>query len=437
MRSLLITFLHSLTRRILGRYRPMVIGITGSVGKTSVREALFHILASRGRRVGQSPRSFNTDIGVPLAVFGLSSSPRRSPVGWVRALLFGLRLAYGAPRQYPEALVLELGANRPGDIASLMSLVAPVSVGILTAIAPTHLEGFMTVEAIAVEKKKLLTALPFGATAIYPGDERRYANLKRELSAKTMTVGLSPECDLRVFEVRSSLAPSSGEPPGTFFKLAWKGSVVPCFVPGILGTAAARSAAFAAAGALALGENPLDISTALRQWAPPPGRMRVLPGIKHAMLIDDSYNSSPKALEAALETLFTLEFPGSEEGLLHRRIVVLGDMAELGAESEAAHVAVGARVAQLKPDIFLAVGPRMAQARRAAVDHGYPEATAYHFPEATGAARFLQDRIQPHDVILIKGSQIMRMERAVKELMAEPLRVAELLVRQGQDWQQR
>lgn len=428
MRSLLITVLHFLTRRVLRRYQPLVIGITGSVGKTSTKEALWQILQGSGKHVGKSSASFNTEIGVPLAVLGVARSPRTSLLGWFRVFLKAGRMLLGKPQEYPPLLILELGADRPGDIETLVAVTRP-KIGVLTSVGPAHLEGFGTVDAVRAEKKKILTMLPDQGIAILPGDEAGLGKIRKEVRARIITVGASEDCDLRIFDIHASLDPINGSSLGTYFKFGWKGSIVPCFLPHVLGGPAVRSAGFAAAVALALELHPLMVSEALRNWIPPSGRMRMIPGMKQTLLIDDSYNSSPNAVVAACEAVHALEWKG-------RRLFVLGDMAELGAASRKEHGAIGTFVASQKPDYFVAVGPMMVAAVRAAEAAGFPEENTFHWPDAAAAGRFLQARIHAGDLLLIKGSQIMRMERIVKELMAEPLRAEELLVRQGPEWSQ-
>ncbi len=432
MRSLFIALLHRLTRRVLVRYHPTIIGITGSVGKTTTKEAVCVILGQSGQRLGGAAGSFNTEIGVPLTVLGVHHSPGRSPLGWIRVFSHAIALLIRRSKEYPEVLVLELGADQPGDIDRLLALVSPITIGVLTAVAPTHLDGFGSIEAVAKEKQKLLKGLKKNATAIFSEEEPQLQGVRRQLKTAVITVGATEKSDLEVFEVHSSFKGIAHNVPGTFFKLRYKGSVVPCFIPGVFGMPSARAVAFGAAAAMVLNRNLLSISEALKHFTPPPGRLRVIPGVKHTTLIDDTYNSSPRAAHTALETLFHIE--DNEMEAIARRIVVFGDMAELGSESDALHRALGAHVAELRPDLFLAVGPRMVEAYRSAIDDGYPEAQAFHFDDVAPAARFLQDRLHPSDIVLIKGSQIMRMERAVKELMAEPLRAAELLVRQGPEW---
>ncbi len=426
MRSLLTKLLFTLTRRILERYQPLVVGITGSVGKTTAKEALAHILSVAGKQARKSTGSFNTEIGVPLTVIGVDRSPGKSVMGWLTVLSRGVQLLAGDRAHYPAVLVLEMGADRPGDIEQLVRLTKP-AVGMLTAVGPAHLERFGDLEGIIREKKKIVTLLPKTSCAIIPSDEPVLHTLKKEVRARVLTVGATEGSDVRVSDVRFICDPQSLPTSGTYCKLGWQGSSVPCFLPGVLGLAAARSAGFAAAAAFAMDVGALTVSEALRTWMPPPGRMRIIPGIKDTVLIDDSYNSSPKAAAAALEAVSDLGWRG-------RRYVVFGDMAELGKTTREEHERLGALIAEHKPDCFVAVGPTMVEAVRAARASGMEESSVFHFADTQSAGLFVQERLHPGDLVLIKGSQVMRMERIVKELMAEPLKASELLVRQGEDW---
>ena len=175
--------------------------------------------------------------------------------------------------------------------------------------------------------------------------------------------------------------------------------------------------------------NLVEISNALLNYNAPPGRMRIIAGVKGARIIDDSYNASPKATKAALETLGRLSL---REGAT--RYAILADMLELGNLTEAEHREMG-RIAAKQADVLLAVGPSAAWIFEEAVKSGLSNDRVFHFHTLEdGVEHFLQERIKPGDLLLIKGSQSMRMEQLVGGLMAEPLKAKELLCRQSQEW---
>jgi UDP-N-acetylmuramoyl-tripeptide--D-alanyl-D-alanine ligase len=157
--------------------------------------------------------------------------------------------------------------------------------------------------------------------------------------------------------------------------------------------------------------------------------MNLLPGIKNTTLIDDTYNASPASVAAALEVL--KEIPKDEKSHFY---AVLGDMLELGKDAAQMHREIGWKTADSGVDVVVALGPLAKNIAEGAVEGGLAREMVFHFASASDAGIFLQERIKSGDVILIKGSQGMRMERVVKELMAEPERAGELLVRQGPEW---
>jgi UDP-N-acetylmuramyl pentapeptide synthase len=194
----------------------------------------------------------------------------------------------------------------------------------------------------------------------------------------------------------------------------------------------ALSAAVAALGVANFYGVPLsDAALALREnLRPVPGRLNPIPGVKGSLVLDDSYNAAPASMNEALDAL--LRFTPGEEW--DRRIAVLGDMAELGSLSESEHRAMGRRVAR-SADIFVAVGPNMAMAAEEAVAAGMKPENVERFNNSVEAGRYLDKVVQKGDVVLLKGSQSMRMERAVKDIMGEPLKAESLLVRQEEYWQ--
>ena len=173
--------------------------------------------------------------------------------------------------------------------------------------------------------------------------------------------------------------------------------------------------------------NLIKISESLKDFQAPPGRMRLLPGIKNTLIIDDTYNAAPLSTIAALRTLAEITLPGK------RKVAILGDMLELGAATEAGHRKVG-RVAHSMVDLLITVGDRANfisdEARRA----GMPEEKIIEYNYTDEVLEDIENILKPNDVILVKGSQAMRMEKIVKDIMFEPLAAEELLVRQNEEW---
>jgi len=422
MKMFLIKTVQSLAHRVTVKYKPTVVGITGSVGKTATKEAVFAVLA-RKYRTRKNIGNYNTEIGLPLTVLGVRS-PGRSLFGWLRVLWRGCSLLWFTKKNYPEMLVLEMGADRPGDIELLLSIVTP-SIGVITGIAPVHTEQFGSIEAIAKEKGKLFKAIASEGWVIANADDARVAKLASQSSARAIrySTGNTTGADIKAAEIAISYSNESATGVnGMSFKIIGKGTVTPMLRRGVIGEHQVYPALAAAAVAQALGMNMVDVAEAVRSLEPIPGRMRVLPGIKHTILVDDTYNASPDAMMRALEATALIERSNS------KLYAVLGDMLELGNRSENEHRRIGTAVASLGYDALIAVGERSRDILRGAEEAGMSRDYLFHFRSTGEAGLFVQKRIEQGDVILIKGSRGIRCERITKEIMAEPERARTLLV---------
>ena len=216
---------------------------------------------------------------------------------------------------------------------------------------------------------------------------------------------------------------------GTNFKVSYSGSAVPVFLPHCFGKQQVYAALAGISVGLAYKMNLVDIADALKDFKPPKGRMNVIAGIKHTLIVDDTYNSSPTAVKAALEVLSMLNLePGQ------RKIAVLGDMLELGERSADAHREVGFKVVENNFNYLIAVGQEAKLIAEAAREAGMDYDKVKYFEDRDKAGLFVQNLIQHGDLILVKGSQGIRMEKIVLEIMAEPEKAPDLLVRQTGEW---
>jgi len=442
MKQFLQKLLKILAKRVLRKYKPEVIGITGSVGKSSTREAIFVVLASEFS-VRQSEKNYNNELGVPLTILGCKSA-NKSPFGWLKIILKGLKLIFFRDKNYPKILILEMAADHPGDIKYLTSL-APCRIGVVTTISEVHLEFFGSLENITKEKQIIITHLDKDGFAILNTDDERVLGMQDKTRAKVLTFGFSKEAEVRAIEMvltglevykeklEEGVTPEShwdSREWGVSFKLNYKGNTVPIFLPRVLGKQQVYAALAGAAAGLIYGLNLVQISKALRNYRAPAGRMNLISGIKHTMIIDDTYNASPVSTKAALEVVKDISLPAG-----NRKFAVLGDMLELGSYSEEGHKEVGRKIAESGIDILVTVGKRALGVAEGAQNYGFDEDKIISFENTIEAGLFLQKEIKPGDLILVKGSQGMRMERIVKELMAEPLKACDLLVRQDKSWE--
>ena len=411
------TILKILASLILKKFKPKIIAITGTVGKTSTKEAILTVLSHfvvRG-----NIKSYNNTLGVPLTILG-SETGGKNIFKWlvifIRAFLmiiFPKKLS-----NYPGILVLELGIDRPGDMDYFLSFIKP-DIGIITAVgeAPVHVEFFKSRDALGIEKVKIVSALSNGA-AIINCDDPFLDKVAKRLEFSVLTFGFEEGATVRIMEYKTTF-------DGTFFKIEHAGNVVPFRLPGALGIGQVYASAAATATGIFFKMNLVNISQALLSYKPPPGRMKILPGIKESLVIDDTYNASPMAMQAALETLN--EFEAS------RKIAVLGDMLELGEYTEEAHRQIGKFTAQFLDYLFV-IGLRAKFISDEAKKNGLEENRIFEFNKGEEAIDKLQKIIQEEDLILVKGSQGMRMERIVEGIMAEPNKAKDLLVRQDKAW---
>lgn len=432
LKKLIVVLLRFEAQFILKKYKPRIIAVTGSVGKTSTKDAIFAVL-SKSVRVRASDKSFNSELGLPLTILGRPNA-WNNPIGWMQNLIDGLFLII-FPTTYPEWLVLEAGADKPGDISSLASWLR-VDVAVITRLpeVPVHVEFFDSPEAVVREKASLINTLkPHGSLVIYTDDTRMQAIVERAESRGIHTIrfGAAPGAQIRLDEP-VVIAQKGAWPSGMQAKIHMGERTEDIIVKGVLGAHAIMPLVAAAAVGLAIGKSITEITTGLDLYQPPKGRMRLIPGLKGSLVIDDTYNSSPAAVSAALEALKSLKHGRSKM----RRIAVLGDMLELGRLSVEEHRKIGAQVAKCA-DSLVTVGFRARDIAQSALSNGMADQNILQYEDSTKAGQELQNLIDEHDVILVKGSQSMRMEKVVEDIMLEPERASELLVRQDTQWKKR
>ncbi|MBI2639269.1 MAG: hypothetical protein HYW90_00035 [Candidatus Sungbacteria bacterium] len=426
MKNLLQKTLAILAKATIRRYQPVIIGITGSVGKTSTREAIYTVLKAK-YRVRRSEKNYNTEIGVPLTILGVKHHGRNI-IKWISALIrVAIRILIRA-HEYPEILVLEMGADRPGDIKYLVGIAKPF-IAVMTAIGeiPAHVEFFSGPLELAEEKAELFKALPPDGFAVYNIDDEAVVEVKERTPARKTSFGFDEHANFRIanYEIRILAKDGKDTPDGVSFKIEHKESVVPIRLHDGFGKPQVYAAAAACSVGFLFRLNLVEISQALEGYVPPPGRSRFLPGIKGSWIIDDSYNASPESTRAGLELLGKLP--------ARRRISVLGDMLEIGKYTEEAHRVIGDYAAEVC-DILFTVGDR---AKFIADEARVKKTEVFVFDNPTDAGRKLDEILREGDLVLVKGSQAMRLEKTVEEIMAEPERAKELLVRQDEEWRRK
>jgi UDP-N-acetylmuramoyl-tripeptide--D-alanyl-D-alanine ligase len=404
---------------VLKRRNPNIVAITGSVGKTSAKSAIFQVLSSKFS-VRENQKNYNNEIGIPLTIIGAESGGRNI-LKWLWVFLKWLWAV--TVENYPEILVLELGVDRPGDMTYFMSFIHP-QVGVVTNVSSSHLEYFSTLEKIAKEKGALIKSLKSSSFAILNGDDELVAQMESSTKAHVLMFGLDQ--DLALSASKPAYSYQTGKPDGISFKLNYDGKNIPIRLKHILGEHYVYAALAGVAVGIAFKLNLVEIAQALEELKAPIGRVNLLPGINGSYIIDDTYNASPASTVAALETLAKLES--------QRKIAVLGDMLELGAQSEMGHRQVGRKVFETQIDSLVVMGDRMNDAVRELIALGFPSSKIMNFKDHSAAVAVLKNLLKEGDFVLVKGSQGMRMEKIVEGILANPDDGEKLLCRQTRHW---
>ncbi len=372
--------LKALAAHLRARWQGSLVAITGSMGKTTTKEFSAHVLQT-GFTVYRSPGNYNNLFGLPLALCGLSSDDQ---VG-----------------------IFEMGMSAPGEITEMCRLAHP-AVGVITNVAPVHLEFFSGIEEIAHAKAELAAGLVAGGTLIYNLDDPLVASIGASYRGRKIGFGLAGTSDVRVGDIELAGLRE------TRFNLTASGRTRPASVP-----FAGRHYVMNAVAAVALGVHfgiDLDqIIASLRYLRQNPMRGQAMVFEDGFTVIDDSYNSNPHALELMIETLVGLPCSG-------RRILVAGEMLELGQEANRLHYECGSSAARRGVDILVAVRGTAREIVRGALESGMSPGSAYFFTEVDPATDFITRAVKPGDLVLVKGSrgtQLDRMIRALKASYAE------------------
>jgi UDP-N-acetylmuramoyl-tripeptide--D-alanyl-D-alanine ligase len=401
-RNFVLKILNSLARRRISA-SSTIIGITGSVGKTTAKDAATRILESQFTVLANA-KSFNSEFGVPLTLLG-EKSGFANPISWLAILFRAFFKSFS--KIVAEKIVLELGVDAPGDFDRLLAVVRP-KIGVFLNVAPVHIAPgqFENLSAIAAEKSKLIENLPTDGVAILNADDEFSRETKT--AARKIFFGFAENADLRASEISENL-------DGISARIFWQNEKAELKIP-IIGQQNLPSILAALAVGLASGIELKKAISALADFRLPPGRLNLLAGIRGSKILDGTYNSNPKSLAAGLATFARL--PAA------RRIFVGGQMNELGADSARLHRELAA---QIVADLVVGV-------------HGdariFTEvAGGKFFDTAEEAGEFLKNEIRAGDLIFLKGSQNkVRLEKIVAAILAKP-DDRKLLCRQEREWQ--
>lgn len=408
-RSQVLKRVETYTKRLINTHNPTVIAVTGSVGKTSTKLAIAHILRTR-YHVLVHEGNYNTEFGLPMSLFELEPPEKSTSVlAWWRILRTMRRRI---KQDYPyDVIVLEMGADQPGDITRFMEYIQP-EIGVVTAVAKVHLEAFGSIEAIAEEKWSLAQG---SNTVVYNHDDKR---LRERAANTTNKIGYG----LQRTDVWSELQEFN-------YSEGWRGVVhtgsgdAETTFP-VIGQQTVYALTAATAVGLQCGVSLDEAVAKISEWKQPKGRMRLLPGKNGSFIIDDSYNSNPYAAVAALDALY--QFQG-------RKIAILGSMNELGEYETAGHRLVGRHCNQL--DVLVTIGvPANKHIIAAALETGVEEFRVHECNTPYEAGEYVASLVREGDIILVKGSQSgVFAEESIKSFLADDQDTA-LLVRQSEQW---
>ncbi len=420
------------SRLIIFKYKPKIIAITGSVGKTSTKDAIYAVLSGISY-VRKSEKSYNSEIGLPLTILGVSNG-WNNPLIWIKNIFKGLWLVL-ITHKYPKWLILEVGVGREGDMRRTAFWLKTDAV-VITAIGetPAHIEFFNSRKNLIEEKRSLIKTLKKDGLLVLNADDSDVLEMKTKTKNLTITYGFKAGADV-LGSGDSIFYNNSDESEGIIFRVDAEGDSLPVVIEGVFGRNHAYASLASLALALGLKFNILSAIEALKHYEVSPGRMRLLKGIKDCLIIDDTYNSSPIASESALKTLREIKTLGrSPTGEpAGRKIAILGDMLELGKYTEEAHRNIG-RLAKENCDILMVVGPRAQAIKEGALETGMNSASIFEFLNSPEAGEFIKSFVQKGDLILVKGSQSMRMERVVEVILLDKENKNKLLVRQDDEW---
>ena len=345
-----------------------VIAVAGSNGKTGTKH-LLHAALSPTRRGTTSPKSFNNDIGVPLTLLPVDPAD--------------------------DYVIVEVGTNHPGEVEPLSRIALP-DVAIITSIGEEHLEGLGDLDGVRRENAKITAGMDGDGVLILPGGEPRLRELC-DFRGRVVTFGATADCDVRVADVHTGY-------DGTRFRI----NGIEAFVPA-LGLHAASNATAAFAAAVAIGVDPADAIRGLASAEMPSMRMQIvdLPG--GVRLINDAYNANPASLRAALATLRDLDHAG-------RKVAVIGTMLELGEQSDRYHREAGGLAAAAGFDLLIGVGDGGVIVVEAAQAAGLSAQSAHTFATSEEAAEAMPSLVRGGDLLLLKGSRGVGLERIATAL---------------------
>lgn len=419
LRNSVLKILEFLAKKKLKKMNAKIIGITGSVGKTSCKDLLADILGTH-YKVLKNEKSYNSEFGLLLTILRQKSG-FSSPSQWIKIIVKGFYQTFFVRESF-DYLVLEMGVDKSGDMEYLTRIAKP-DIAIITAIKPVHLDNtqFLSIDTVFDEKKKIILNMKKNGIAFITLDDKYISkmvglDLKMITYSQKKMAGIFADNIEQTEEGLTFTVHHAGEPFHVFTPLFGEyqlSIILPAIIAGLHT------------------EVPIhNIQEALKAFSLPPGRMSLIEGVKNTLILDSSYNASPEAVKEALKVL---NFFGKKRNA--RRVFVFGNMNELGDYSKQLHQEVGEYIPGTV-DLLITVGRDVNYGSESAQKNGFPGHNIHNFDNVNEAVNFYKEAAKKGDVILAKGSQNkVRLEIFVKAFMLRPEEAKDTLVRQSKNWE--
>jgi len=424
LEKIILTWLRLATKLQLKKNNPIIIGVTGSAGKTSAVKAISEVLKTKYSV--KSTLTGNSETGIPFEILNIPVK-NRTGLGWLSVMLISLWQLITYWPKY-KILVVEMGIDSdqaPKNMEYLLKIVQP-TIGVFLNVNNVHGQNFSgsnTIKAITTEKGKLLLSLPQNGLAIYSQDHKSISDLSKKIITKKLNFSISQPADMQLLKYRVGLN-------GTEFVFINSGKQYSLSLKNQL---LLKESFGGFATSLLIGKNlGIDIGRGIKSLEKKfnllPGRSTLIKGINNSTIIDSSYNSSFEPAAAALRMLGQISIRG-------KKIAVLGDMREIGNQEKADHEKL-ATVAAKNADEIILVGPLMAKYTLPKLKKlKFAKTKIHSFATAYEALETVKKLVETHDLILVKGSQnTIFLEIIVKALMVHPEQAQKLLCRQSRYW---
>lgn len=401
-------FLKIFAIKLIKTHNPIIIAITGSVGKTSTKEAIYQVLYDEfGPNVRKNHGNLNAEIGLPLTILGYKKVPNKFI--WPIFLFFAYIKTF--TKKYPKYLVLEMGIEKKGDMKYLTSIVQPNFV-VITSTTPAHIGNFESIRHYQEEKISLLKYMKEGGIAVINYDD---LILRKENQENIISFAIKHKADYMAENISTSLVGTEYRITCTGYKVAVKSKIIGKHL------IYSQLAAFAIGDLLGISR--LKIGKSLEKITPLSGRMNILEGRDGTILIDDTYNSNPTSAKAAIDLLQEIKYE-------NRKVLIFGNMNELGKDESRLHREIGL-YANNKFDLVLFVGKNSLLMANEISD----KQTVLTYSNRNQLIQEIPKIIKKNDLILIKASQNNNyFEEITKALMKDPSMASKKLVRQESFW---